>query len=486
MVVPVDLSPDFAGRALRLVRPASVALLTMIGVSLPWQQLGPWAFAVPGLTNLTTLLLVASAPIAVAGALLSVPVRSWWGGLACCSLVAVTIVGGLWLASGLAPELPAVARLLAGAAVLIGLAATAATRNEHRRTVLLGFVVSGAVATAVGVLGYAGAVILGASAGADAPFVHVGEIPLAGKLPRLTGLLGDSPQRMGEYLVVLLAVGLGLPDQDWRPRLRWLRGPAIGLTSLALVLTFSHAWVGGLLVAGGYALISQQRSPPIRVLVVVALVASLAASFWLVNVGLPAPEAPGKAVAGGPCDEFDMEHTVVLVTDPDRALCRPLLAAGAPYPAYLTTYLHAKRTALVVFSAFPWTGSGAAGYAAAADDVFDREFGGLFGSRYDSPHCTYLHAIATAGIPGGLALVLFLWAVWRARPGGRRDEPSEVTRARIGPWLGVVALLAIGVNIDILSLRHFWFMVGLLAACDFVRPASRAEASPPHAAPPLS
>ena len=267
---------------------------------------------------------------------------------------------------------------------------------------------------------------------------------------------------MGEYLVFLLAlIACGAPRlaAPSSRRLRLLGAAAVGL---ALLLTFSFAWLGGLVVVVGCAALARPRARSARALAVALVLLALLATTWAMNVGLPA-SAPGAGAEGfRPCSEVDVDHQVSYVTRDVPARCSPLYISW-PYAAPLTPYLDSKRRAIGQFLSHPWAGTGEGQYAAALRRSGEPNAAGLERTDYDTPHCAYLEAFATSGTGAGLALLVLAGLVFCN--GMRRATGAATSDPRwLGPWLGLVALLCIGVNIDLLAQRQLWFPLGLLCA----------------------
>ncbi|MDD5305888.1 MAG: hypothetical protein PHU25_01070 [Deltaproteobacteria bacterium] len=270
-----------------------------------------------------------------------------------------------------------------------------------------GFVGAGAVATVVSLVGYGLVLAFFRDEGGLRPFVFSSANPVFDGWPRLAETYAHSPQHFGEYLVALLAVATccweGIPTGRWRA----LRGLIIVLLSIALVLTFSFAIVGGIVPCG----------------------------------------VAGEACR---CDLLDREHDVYAAKG---EVCYPQRSAW-PSGSIETVYHQSKRYELGAFAENSVAGLGQTGYQTYAEERFQRETGTSNGNFYGTTHSTFPGVLAEAGSLGGLALVFLVAAI------------SAMRRERVtnneGLWFGIVALLVVGINVDILSNRNLWVLVGLL------------------------
>jgi hypothetical protein len=369
------------------------------------------------------------------------------------------------------PDLRSAARDALLAVVVGGVGAVTADPNG-RRVVERGLVAGGLLAAAISIAGYALSF-----AAPDGSFLggfrFASDNNVIGGLPRLTGTSGGQPERMGEYLVLLVAVLLA----------RRARAPGeasaierlgLPLAIAALALTLSWAWAGGLALAA-HALRSRLagRPPAVRALPIVAAAVAVAAMALAVNLGAP-EEGARSSKAPVACESFDYQHDVT-VHDPawgDR--CRRVFVTR-PYEAPLKLYLEAKRAALALFAGHPLLGVGerrfgelAAAEFAARHGLAATEIAGV----YPAPRCLYLGAAAESGILGLAAVLLLVWAVARA---GRRIGGPDPDAAAAGWYLAaVVAYLIVGINNDLLHGREIWIALGLLLAAG-LRPVSAAD-----------
>jgi len=78
--------------------------------------------------------------------------------------------------------------------------------------------------------------------------------------------------------------------------------------------------------------------------------------------------------------------------------------------------------------------------------------------RSKDPHSTYLGWLSETGMLGLLAMLTFLW--FNARESFRRKDTKIIA-------FGIVAFLIAGFSIDILTMRHLWFLLGINAAAFF-------------------
>jgi hypothetical protein len=378
--------------------------------------------------------------------------------LAWAALGMVRIVAALFTDAPEA-EFSSIARTGLSVLVVGGIAALAVDPIARLRLVKA-LLIGGLVATVVSLVGYA--VMIASSRVGDGVnwFVFRGPNPVFQDWPRLSGTFGHSPQHMAEFLVVVLAFVLAGFDPAWSARRRWLRPVALGCVGLALLLTFSWAWVGGLAVVVGWWALASTRTKAWRWAAVAIVLAAAAAGSWVMNVGLPKADADEQASRTVPCGRLDVEHYATLATTRKPWMCR-LTATTWPYPALRTLYLDAKATALQLVAEHPWVGTGEVQYADEAQVATRPSDPRLQRWQYDSPHCTYLQVTATSGVFAGLALLWLMVAVWRSRV-GPPDAMAGDGRSTHAAWLAVIALLIVGFNIDVLAQRHLWMCLGLV------------------------
>jgi hypothetical protein len=429
-----------------------------MGIALPLQAVGTWQFPrVIGIPTQTLLLLCGALlllPLAIRrlDQLLRSPL------LYACALLAVVECLLAFVQPQMDTSLRAAVRPLTMIAVVTALSA-ASESPQCFRSFIIGACAGGAATILVSLAGYF--VLWGAPSGIR-PFRYLGTHYLFPSVPRLSGTFGHSPQHFGEYLVFVMAAaglwtGLGSRKGYW----------VLGLSSLALMLTFSWAWIGGLIVVTALVVprLESRRAMRTIILSIVCLLALLGA--WLVNFGLPVSTASrGSAVVD--CRQADVDHHVTVTRN--AAQLQPTLCVqridAHPYPHRRTLYAEAKLAAIDVFRNAPGLGVGPAAFRSRAQARVSDLLPGSNASFYDSPHCTYLGALALRGMAGGIALAFLLFALgWTAIRSGRAQPATIVLWA-------IAGFLVIGVNIDILAQRHLWALLGL--AVGLTLPAQKA------------
>jgi len=339
-----------------------------------------------------------------------------------------------WLAAalalpGIASELlqaqPALGRRIAEqaaplvAVLVVGVAARDVGAAVVRRAAWVG----GALALGLGLLGWALDLWTGSSR-----FSEHGLHPVFSGLPRLFGTFAGSPERLGSFTVYWLAMVLaGSSDKSRRCR----RG-SLALGGVALLLSMSYAWVGGMLLAAS-------RVP--RRLRHWAVGAALLA---VVCASVPIVRGPPSAELSGPCRALDVSHYLALRLAPGR--CRRIAIEGRA----VTAYQEAKRVSWLAFRDRPFVGVGYAGFPEVSERAFLERYGGA-GIHYTQPHGIFHGLAAKHGLLGLLGLCVWLAALWR----GWRDSI----------WDGaVLGFLAIGLHIDVDRLRELWLVLAFLLA----------------------
>ncbi len=347
---------------------------------------------------------------------------------------------------------------------VVGGMGSLARKEEDCALLRKSMLLAASIAISISLVGFAWIVLSGNLTGGVNPFVFMSANPIFDKWPRLTGTYGHSPEHFGEYLITVLAVLLShvkpsnISSMTLRDKLSSL------ILLVALGLTFSFALVGGVVISAGVIGFLSTRSRPPRALLVVGTMVIVGAAAILMNLGSPTMRTLEEVERGIPCTEFDVHHTAFAIDTDDPRLCHPILQTR-PRPSLTSMYFHAKQTALAIIEDHVLFGTGFEQYTEHARRRFHERFGTTQGLFYWSPHCFYLHAPATAGIPGGIALLVFLFAIWRARPSVREDTRSKDV-AKLPIWLGIVAFLTIGINIDIVTNRNLWFLICLLVAAE--------------------
>jgi hypothetical protein len=334
-----------------------------------------------------------------------------------------------------------------------------ASRREHRDLILRVFVIGGVVATAVSLVGYLVVAIACGDQQGILPFVFASGHPLFDGWPRLSGTHGHSPQHFGEFLMVLMAMAsVPLFAAD---RLRAILPRSVvvaGLSGLALLLTFSFAWVGAAVALSGLAA-ARLRSPMGRIVLGIAIAVTVVLATAKMNYGPATGLTDEQALEGLPCETVNPDHQVVAF-ERDRCL---VSVVDWPRRSIETLYAAAKLTAIEAFSRHPVLGVGPGGFERVARDAIRDRFGTERGVYYDTPHSLYLYAVSSGGIVGGLALVFLMGVIFGGRPSRVEGDPRSETTYRAIWWV-VVAFLVLGINVDVITYRSFWFLIGLLAA----------------------
>jgi hypothetical protein len=225
----------------------------------------------------------------------------------------------------------------------------------------------------------------------------------------------------------------------------------VGGAAALLTLTFSFAWIGGLVLSVGTLAKRLPRGRSVWIIGSGACILALAVASWAMNVGPPL-SSDSELHSPQPC----APHYVSVIAG-DPTVCHYSLRTW-PYRRRATTYEVAKEASLAAITAHPATGVSHSGFGDFANQQFAEHHGSgaTTGLHYTTPHGTFLGVPARSGLLGALALIALLVAIWR-----RRDTDPRNPRCWI--WLGLVALLAIGVNIDVERLRQTWLLLGLTA-----------------------
>lgn len=437
--------------ASRLERAATWAL-AVFGLTLPLEGIGAWSPRAAIGMQICDLVVVVASPLLLA---FLWRVRSnlardplLW---ACAGLATAAIGSDALRGSGSTTTLAGAAKQGVMLLTVCSLAAAGIAGRSKRLVIAVS--VGGGMAVVVSLIGYLWVVLFANPATDDLPFALQTTHPVFAGLPRLTGTFGNSPQEMGELTVVFLAA-LWTTSLD-QPR-RFLIRAGLAVGCVALLITFSSAWVAGLVLAAGLA-IARWPGRPTRTLAPVAVAVAVIVTFVAMNFGPPTGRPTWARLRAFPCDTGETEHFVTWSVDARANTCRQIPMTW-PYRSVLTTYWQAKKTAWGAITAAPLVGHGRNGYSTYATEAFRRLSGGrVLGVFYDRPHCTPLEVVTAFGAPGGFALALLLYTILRRRP-------TEWTAPAMPLWLGVIGLLLVGLNIDLLERRPFWALVGLLAA----------------------
>ncbi|MDP3541064.1 MAG: O-antigen ligase family protein [Elusimicrobiota bacterium] len=275
------------------------------------------------------------------------------------------------------------------------------------RAALLAGAAAGALMSAHGLIQYAGY---------DPVVDAIGSLPYG----RIGSLVG-SPVGLGCALAMLAPLQLRLAlDGEDAPR-RLLGWAFLGLSSLALVLTWSRgAWLAAALASGCYLLwTGRLRLPKMPVLAAAALVAGALAV---------------AAVRARPTATSDMGRVAVWLSSLKVFAAHPVLGAG---PDTVALMLGRHKT-----------------------EGFVRAYGELGGQGH--AHNDLLQALATTGLPGLAAYIWLLLAAWRRLKNALRDETLRAGAAAAGA--GLVAAFVVAkfnpVPLDALALAAA--LLGLL------------------------
>lgn len=322
-----------------------------------------------------------------------------------------------------------------------------------RSSLLLGAAVGGLGAVGVSLVGYL--VFLRGPLGVQ-PFRFASRHPVLGTIPRLSGTFGHSPQHFGEYLLALGAMG-AVAARAGRKRLGLI---VLALAALALALTASWAAAAGVAAVAAYLAARPRATPLARAGALATALVVAGAGSWLVNVGLSAPNARAGRTSV-PCSDARFDHLLVGIegTWTSPTACAQL-GVARPYPHFMTLYAAAKHASLEAFRSSPLVGVGADGFARRAGVWSTSAVGSPRAVHYGAPHSTYLGALATRGLLGGLSVLALLVAFVLIVARSRRDEAALAAAA------GMLALLVVGLDIDILAQRHLWVLSALLGALD--------------------
>ena len=190
------------------------------------------------------------------------------------------------------------------------------------------------------------------------------------------------------------------------------------------------------------------------------------------NIGMPEDVSEEVEVAGIPCDQLDTAHKLFAYEEteyiekskkkhaPYGARCYPQYVDW-PYGSLVTTYGYGKKVAAQIIQSNWLLGTGYASYPEYVEAIEKAEFGDRRVASYRYPHCTYLTEFATAGILGMAAFLFFIVSIFQMRPNAIRHERGSI-QERAAIWLGVIGFLLIGINLDVMTTRSFWFLLAIL------------------------
>ncbi len=435
----------------------SAAFLAAGVVCLGFQGIGPWSWRTFLPFNLVDFFWMLAFALAVAVAVARRKV-----GFANRIVPAVLVLAAAFAVSGLLSEDPTgAARDIVRQFLMVASVWTIArvsSREESRSLILRVFVVGGVAATVVSLIGYLVVVLVRSEPDGILPFVFTSAHPLFDGWPRLSGTHGHSPQHFGEFLAMLMAIA-SIPLFA-APRFRTARlrhFVAVGLAGLALLLTFSFAIVGAAIALAGLAAL-RLTNRTLRFGLGIAVLLAIVLATMTMNIGRETDLTTEEALGGVPCETVDSHHEVVAF---DRGVCL-VSVVDWPHRSIETLYAAAKRTAIAVFVHNPILGVGPGGFDRAARDSTREKLGTDRGAYYETPHNLYLYALSTAGTVGGLALLFLLFSIFSLRPSRVGGDPRAGAEYRAIWWM-TVAFLVLGINVDVITYRGFWFLLGLLA-----------------------
>lgn len=275
---------------------------------------------------------------------------------------------------------------------------------------------------------------------------EVMQLPYAGELLRLRGF-AVSPTMFACVLIASLPFATSSLIEPGDLRARKISAAAAAAMTLALVMTFSHAWTGAALALAVVTWPLLARRRVLRVATVAAVIlltvvfnASLAASVRALSLG-------DDAVADATSYPYGVDDGTTHIG--------PVTVDYA-----VMSYFRIKQLAVEAFAERPLTGVGLDRF----HDVTRAAYGEgrlTHGYREIDPHSALLGRFAETGILGGLTLIALWVAVFlTARPLLAPDAPARwLARAALAGFAG---LLLAGINVDIMNFRFLWAGVGVL------------------------
>lgn len=243
---------------------------------------------------------------------------------------------------------------------------------------------------------------------------------------RYGGTVGTRPAAFSSFLLPLVLVALARLLTSTEPGVWWRYGAPAVLGSAALILTYTRASWGALLLGLAYLAAAAARR---RLLV--------RARAWMLLAAL----------------------TVLLAALSPWILRR----ASDDHRAALDERRALIEMALRVIRAHPWTGVGPGAYPFAFRDYLTPE---LADRWLFVVHNVYVLRAAETGLPGLAALLLFLWASFRIAGPDRMVNPAARSLA-LGWRAGLLALaseMLWDVSLGPAATGLLWFLCGLMPA----------------------
>ncbi len=334
------------------------------------------------------------------------------------------------------------------------------TKARYRIRIIRWFIGGGLAAALISLVGYIVVLLTGDVVEGANSFIFVSKNPLFSYWPRLAGTFGISPQHLGEYQLVLLTVMLYYFGSDGISLAKWKKLVSITIAITLLLLTFSYAWIGGVVLGAGILVFFHGRTHWVKWVSICGIALAVLFATWLMNVGWPTTLTDEDSRNGVPCERIDQYHQVIYFVNESKQRCHTKMIHW-PYHHLMTSYLYSKIVTLRVIEENWIFGTGTSHYKQKAQQTIQDDFGTAIVVAYTSPHSLFLGSIATAGILGGASLLLFLAAIWKSKP---KIHPKAWMATT--PWLAIVGFILIGINIDVMANRSFWVLLGLVISQD--------------------
>jgi len=274
-----------------------------------------------------------------------------------------------------------------------------------------------------------------------------------------TFLASPTPNMVYGYLHLGFFLTLGLLVSAWRrPRRAWYL-VAFLIHLVAILLTYSRGWLA--LVVGSFVFLWQFRS---RLVLALSHIMFLLVLFVAVSIEGPsffnvhqvsltvAPVSPNLSV-----EERERAYAYLQPNVPFHRL-----QFEATYAPFSRPYLY--RAELKMFHQRPWLGIGPGNFS---EEIYRRQrhgetWDGLRVTTPWDPHSTYLGGLAELGFLGGVAIVMtFGLAVWQVLQAMRRAGSIPGPSLLWGLFSGLVGYLVYAFDIDMLTMRWFWFAAAL-------------------------